>query len=234
MTFVLNGCSFSANYYDARHLATSLGCTNFVSLARGGRSNRQIIRTTLEYIESNPVKFVLLGLSMWDRYESDFLETVPNTDNWVNYRRQGVHDGSVNPTSIFHSGTDCQDVDVYIRNKYTYEYSLKSIDQLMCDLVMFTGYLDSQNIKYCIYNTCETNYTKYFETVNNFYLPIIQQNKRIVPLDKFISNLFLREQGATWAEAENVWPDHSKHYDGHYYRHLNDYLLQYLRENGLL
>lgn len=234
MTFVLNGCSFSANYYEARHLASQLGYNNFVSLARGGRSNRQIIRSTVEYIESNPVEFVMLGLSMWDRYESDFLTTVPNTDNWVNYRRQGVHDGSVGPESVFNSGTDFQDVDVYIRNKYNYEHSLKSIDQLMCDLVMFTGYVDSKNIRYCIYNTCETNYGKYFTTVNSTYQSIIQKNTRIVPLDSFISNLFLRAQGATWAEAENVWPDHSKHYDGEYYRHLNNYLLQYLQENGLL
>jgi len=233
MTFVLNGCSFSANYYEARHLANKLGYTNFVSLASGGRSNRQIIRTTLEYIESNPVAFVLLGLSMWDRYESDFLAAEYNTDNWVNYRRQGVHDGSVNAESTFNSGTDFQDVDVYIQNKYTYEHSLKSIDQLMCDIVMFTGYLDSRNIKYCIYNTCETNYSKYFDTVNSQYQPIIQKNPCIVPLDKFISNLFLHEQGSTWAESENVWPNHSKHYDGHCYRHLNNYLLQYLQENGL-
>lgn len=234
MTFVLNGCSFSANYYEARHLATSLGYTNFVSLARGGRSNRQIIRTTLEYIESNPVEFVLLGLSMWDRYESDFITAVPDTDNWVNYRRQGVHDGSVGPDTEFHSGTDFQDVDVYIRNKYTYEHSLKSMDQLMCDLVMFTAYLESKSINYCIYNTCETNYSKYFETVNSFYLPIIQKNKRIVPLDTFISNLFLYEQGSTWADAENIWPNHSKHYDGECYRHLNNYLLYYIKENNLL
>lgn len=234
MTFLLNGCSFSANYYLACHLAQRLGYDNFVSLARGGRSNRQIIRTTLEYIESNPVKFVMLGLSMWDRYESDFLAVEPNTDNWVNYRRQGVHDGSVDPESVFNSGTDFQDVDVYIRNKYNYEHSMKSIDQLMCDLVMFTGYLDSRNIKYCIYNTCETNYGKYFSTVNNFYQSIIQKNTRIVPLDTFISNLFLYDQGATWAEAENVWPNHSKHYDGAHYIHLNNYLLQYLQRNGLV
>ena len=233
MTFVLNGCSFSANYYEARHLASNLGYTNFVSLARGGRSNRQIIRSTLEYIENNPIAFVMLGLSMWDRYESDFLSIDPNVDNWVNYRRQGVHDGSVGPDSVFHSGTDFQAVDVYIRNKYNYEHSLKSIDQLMCDLVMFTGYLESQHIKYCIYNTCETNYGKYFDVVNNFYQPIIQKNPRIVPLDTFISNLFLHSQGATWSDAENVWPDHSKHYDGHCYRHLNNYLLQYLKENEL-
>lgn len=234
MTFILNGCSFSANYYLARHFGTLLGYDNFVNLARGGRSNRQIIRTTVEYIESNSVDFVLLGLSMWDRFESDFLATVPDIDNWVNYRRQGVHDGSVGPDSVFHSATDFQDVDVYIRNKYTYEHSMKSIDQLMCDLVMFTAYLESKNIKYCIYNTCETNYTKYFETVNSTYRAILEKNKRIVPLDKFISNLFLAEQGATWAESENVWPMHSKHYDGECYRHLNNYLLYYFRENGLL
>ena len=232
MTLLLNGCSFSANYYAARHLMPYVDCNNFVSLARGGRSNRQIIRTTLEYIEHNPVKFVLLGLSMWDRFESPFLEIEYNTDNWVNYRKQGVHDGSVSADSKFISGKT--DIDRYIGTKYQYEISMKWIDQLMCDLVMFTAYLDQLGIKYCIYNTCETNYGQYFDSVNNFYQGIIQQNRRIVPLDTFISNLFLREQGATWAEPENQWPDHAKHYDGKYYQHLNNYLLNYLTKNQLL
>lgn len=233
MIFLLNGCSFSANYYIAQNLASQLGYNNFVSLAKGGRSNRQIIRTTLEYIENNPVGFVLLGMSMWDRFESALLEIEPNIDNWVNTRRQGVHDGSTNADSNFIAKTDCQDIDRYIGTKFHYEVSMKCIDQLMCDLIMFTSYLEQRNIRYCIYNTCETNYSKYFDTVNNFYQPFIARNKGIVPLDTFISNLFLYEQGATWAEAENIWPNHSKHYDGEYYHHLNNYLLQYMKENSL-
>ena len=33
----------------------------------------------------------------------------------------------------------------------------------MCDLLMFTSYLEQKNIKYLIFNTCELEYKNYFE-----------------------------------------------------------------------
>ena len=234
MKFVLNGCSYAANYYLVKHLVRNLGYNEFFDLAKGGRSNRQLIRTTLEYIEEHGADFVLLSLSFWDRFESPFIEPELGVDNWVNYRRQGTQSGYIPAGAVFISGTDNHDIDKYIGTRYQYEVSMKCIDQQMCDLVMFTAYLDSKNIKYLIYNACETNYGKYFDTVSPKYRTMIERNPRIVPLDKFISNLFLSEHGATWAESENQWPPHAKHYDGEYYVHLNNYLLHYLTTNNLI
>jgi hypothetical protein len=233
MKFLLNGCSFCANYWLASKLATQLGYDEFTSLAKGGRSNRQLIRTTLEYIEKNSVDFVLIGLSFWDRFEGSFLKPELNVDNWVNYRKQGVQSGYIPENPNFNNDNSSSDIDRYIGTKYQYEINLKTIDQQMCDLVMFSSYLKTKNVKYLIYNSCETNYDLYFDTVSPFYKKIIESNPRIIPLNKFISNLFLLENGATWDPVEDQWPPHAKHYGDENYIHLNNYLLKYIKDNGL-
>jgi len=233
MKFLLNGCSFCANYYLARHLANQLGFTEFETIAKGGRSNRQLIRSTLEYVERNPVDFVLIGLTFWDRFEGAFLEPQLDVDNWVNYRKQGTQSGYIPQEPKFNNNKNIHEIDQYIGTRYEYEINLKTIDQQMCDLVMFTAYLTSKNIKYCIYNSCETNYGVYFDTVSPLYRKLIENKPGIVPLDKFISNLFLLENKATWNSVEDQWPPHAKHYDGEHYIHLNNYLLQYITQNNL-
>jgi hypothetical protein len=233
MKLLLNGCSFSANYGVAAKLGSDLGYDEFVNLAIGGSSNRRIIRTTVEYLEHNTVDFVLLGLTFWERQEGAFLKTQPHKDNWMSYNPMGLQGLFAPPDTEFVFDNTRSSIEKYILERYRYDLNLMYLDQLMCDLVMFTAYLEQRNIKYLIFNTCELEYTNYFTNFNSTYQKAIDQNKRIVPLDKFVSNVYLYEKDARYAPNEAQWSPNAIHYNSEEYRHINDYLLNYIRENRL-
>lgn len=69
LKLLLNGCSFCANYNDAAKLGWRLGMTEFTNLARGGSSNRRILRSTMDHVLENTVDFVMIGLTFYDRQE---------------------------------------------------------------------------------------------------------------------------------------------------------------------
>ena len=233
MKFVLNGCSFCGNYSLAEKLGLALGYTEFVNLAQGGSSNRRIIRSTVEHIEESGANFVLVGLSFWDRQEAAVLQTTPHGNNWVSYNSHGIQGTFAPPDSKFIFGNIRMDVEKHLKNSYRYTINLSVLDQLMCDLLMFTSYLEKKNVRYLIYNSCELDYADYWETINSRYRTAIESIPRIIPLDKFISNMYLHSLGADFAPDELRWQPNAIHYNGEEYHHLNKYFIKYLQENNL-
>ena len=233
MKFVLNGCSFCANYWVASKLASQLGYNEFINLSKGGSSNRRIIRTTMDYIQKNHVDFVLLGLTFWERQESPFLRNKKNADSWVSYNAEGLQGLFAPPDAEFIFGTQRSLIEKFVKESYKFNIHLVCIDQLICDILMFSSYLSSKNIRHVFFNTCETEYTNYFENFNDTYIKSIEENKNIVPLDKFISNVYLHKLGAKFDKLETRWDVNAIHYNGDEYIHINNYLLQYIKDNGL-
>jgi hypothetical protein len=232
MKLLLNGCSFSANYYSVHNLARHLGYTSVTSLAIGGSSNRRIIRSTIEYVEQNPdVGFVLLGLTFARRREGSFL-SLTDTDNWVQYSANGMQGLFVPQDAVLK--TDKTDIEQFIHSTYTNDVDIKHMDQLLCDLLMLSGYLDSRGIKHVFFNFCERRYGEYFDTIGARYRPMIEANKHIVPLDKFNANMFFHELGAKFGEPEARWEPFARHYNGDEYHHLNSFLLNHLQTNNLV
>jgi hypothetical protein len=235
MRLLLNGCSFSANYYLANHLARQLGLDDCVSLAIGGSSNRRIIRSTLEHLESNDdIGFVLLGLSFIRRAEGSFLLTQLDKDNWVQYGPSGIQGYYVPPGSQYKNDYTNDEYEQYVQSVYKFDVDIKYIDQLLCDLTMLSGYLNSKNIPHLFFNFCELRYPEYFNNTRSVYKQMIQSNKRIVPLDQFVGNLFLRDHNAKYNPVEERWKDYARHYDGDEYIHMNNYFMQYMRTNNLV
>jgi hypothetical protein len=233
MKLLVNGCSFSANYYLANNLAKQIGLDGAVSIANGGSSNRRIIRTTLEYLEEhNDIGFVLIGLSFSRRKEGTFLPVEKDVDNWVQYSNNGIQWHYIPEGSKFK--TSKEQVEQYIQDVYATDLDIKHIDQLLCDLTLLSGYLSNRGINHLFYNFCERRYLEYFENVNSKYQQIVERNPHIVPLDKFIANLFLYEHGAKYAEPEERWMPFARHYNGDEYIHLNNYFIHYLRTHKLI
>ena len=233
MKFVLNGCSFCANYWFASKLATSLGYDEFVNLSKGGSSNRRIIRSTMEYLQTNQVDFVLIGLTFWERQEGAFLNTKKNSDNWVSYNAEGLQGLFAPPNTEFVFGTPRSLIEKYVKDSYKIDVNLVYFDQLVCDILMFSSYLSKKNIRHLFFNTCETEYKNYFENFNDIFKNEIDDNVHIVPLEKFISNVYLHELGAKFDKVESRWDVNAIHYNGDEYIHINNYLLQYIKDNGL-
>jgi hypothetical protein len=233
MTFLLNGCSFSANYKQAGTLASQLGYDHFINLSRPGSCNRRIIRSTMEYLLGNQAKFVMLGLTFWDRQEGSFLPNRTDKDTWVSFSPNGLSDPFIPKDSDLLFNNSRSSIEKYVLDRYRYDLNLRYIDQLLCDLLMFTAYLDQNQIRYIIFNTCELEYATYYEQVNRRYQVAIRSNPRIISLTKFIMNMYLHECGAKQSIEETHLDPNCIHYDEREYRHVNEYMLNYILKNNL-
>lgn len=193
MNILLNGCSFMDNYYYKQHFDQLLDA-NTVNLARAGSCNRRIIRTTVDYIEKNPVDLVVLGLTFYDRQESPFVNKL---DPWVSYNSQGIQAVYSNPAD-YSSITEYKLISDYVLSRYRYDINLHYIDALYLDLRMFAAYLRENNIKFLIFNTCDTHL---FENLGSGFVPFT-----------FIGNVFLEQSGSKCMEQDQNLPVNARHH----------------------
>ena len=218
MKLLVNGDSYLANKIN-QDFATRLNCSELVNLASAVNSNSAIIRTTINYLESNPVEFVLIGLTFLDRFELSV-----DGSNWINCGVQGV----VNQTSL--ANIDIEQLNQHIRERYKFDYQyLTSVEQLFCDIIMLSGYLTSKNIKFCIFN--------WVHTFKDFNFPLkqsINRIKNIVSLDDFSANQFLHDNGVAPMAPDKDLPAFIRHHKLEYYYLLENYLYDYCVRNQLI
>lgn len=220
MNVLLNGCSFLDNYYYREHFKELLGAT-VTTIAKPGSSNRRIIRTTVDYCELAKPDFVILGLTFYDRQESPFLhESKPREGPWVSYNSRGFQ-ATFCEADDFESTAEHKLISDYIRDRYRYDINQHYLEQLYLDLKMFTAWLQSQSIGYCIFNTCDRHHTAQFA------------DPGIVPLD-FIANDFLQANGCRHHEADDELPHNARHHYGEDVILLVAHIVEYIQRNRLI
>ena len=183
------------SYYYREHFNQLLNART-VNIARAGSSNRRIIRTTVEYVEQNPVDLVVLGVTFYDRQESPLID---RADPWVSYNSQGMQ-AQFASADDFASTTEHKLVDDYVRSRYQFDINQHYRDQLYLDLKMLAAYLKEQGIKFCIFNTCDTHL---YENLGPGFVPFT-----------FVGNVFLEQQGAVAMEADRDLPANARHHYG--------------------
>lgn len=220
MNVLLNGCSFLDNYYYREHFKNLLG-GNITSIAKPGSSNRRIIRTTIDYCEIAKPDFVVVGLTFYDRQEGAFLqEPKPREGHWVSYNSQGLQGSFINSDDTIIDATYRQ-VDDYVKSRYRYDINTHYLEQLYLDLKMFTAWLRTQGIGYCIFNMCERHHTAEFA------------DPGIVPFD-FIANDFLQQNGCRHHEEDDALPTNARHHYGEDVILLVAHLVEYIQRNQLI
>jgi hypothetical protein len=202
------------SYYYGQHLNRLLSA-NTVNLAKPGSSNRRIIRTTVDYIEQNPVDLVILGLTFYDRQESPF--KVDKEDPWVSYNSQGMQAVFSDPAD-FSSTTEHKLVGDYILSRYRYDINEHYLDSLYLDLRMLAGYLRNKGIEFCIFNTCDKHHKN------------IDLGLGFVPFS-FIGNEYLEQNGSVCMEQDKDLPFNARHHYGDDVIILVKYLLDYINDN---
>lgn len=217
MNLLLNGCSFVDNYYYKIHYDRLLSAST-VNLAKPGSSNRRIIRTTVDHVEHNPVDFVIIGLSFYDRQEGPF--KLRAKDPWVSYNVQGMQAMFAEPED-FESTVEQKLIGDYITSRYRYDINEHYLEQLYLDLQMFAGYLRSKRIGFCVYNTCDRHHRN------------INLGPEFVPLD-FVSNQFLSESGCQPYEKDLDLPVNARHFYGEDVILLVEYLVEHIKRNQLI
>lgn len=183
------------SYYYKQHF-DSLLSANTVNLARAGSSNRRIIRTTVDYIEQNPVDLVVLGLTFYDRQESPLVE---RADPWVSYNSQGMQAQFASDRD-FANTVEHKLVDDYVKSRYRFDINAHYIEQLYLDLRMLAAYLRERGIKFCIFNTCDQHL---HESLGTGFVPFT-----------FVGNTFLEQQGSECMEQDKHLPQNARHHYG--------------------
>lgn len=236
-TLLLNGCSYahwwSHEWFttgNISRLANSLGYDEVVNLATPGSSNSRIFRTTLEYLTSNPdVEFVVIALTFYSRFEAPWAETRPIEGRWVSYSSNGIKNESGFESPLY----DHPHIKRYIADRFRYDLGIEYIDKLLADLIFFTGWLDSQGYKYCVFNTCEHLYSDPHGFFDAKKIRWLAENPRVIDIKEFISNKWMHEHGAICPETEKQLEPLFRHYGNDGYTMLNDFLHEYITEHCL-
>lgn len=209
------------SYYYAQHFTNLLGATT-VNLAKPGSSNRRIIRTTIDYLESAPVDFVVLGLTFYDRQEGPFL-TIPKNSvegRWVSYNNQGFQATFIS-SSDFDSTVEHKMTEDYVKSRYRYDIGEQYLEQLYLDLRMFAGYMRNRGTGFCVFNTCDRHHWS------------VDLGPEFVPFD-FVGNEYLEQMGSVPFEQDIDLPQNARHHYREDVKILVDYLIDYARRNQLL
>lgn len=200
------------SYYYREHFNQLLNA-NTVNIARAGSSNRRIIRTTVEHIEQNPIDLVIIGLTFYDRQESPL---VNRADPWVSYNSQGMQ-AQFACADDFSNTTEHKLVDDYVKSRYKFDINQHYREQLYLDLKLFAAYCQTQNIKYCIFNTCDTHL---YESLGPGFVPFT-----------FIGNTFLEQQGSQCMEQDKDLPINARHHYNKDVIILVKKLIEYIDDN---
>ena len=168
-----------------------------VNIARAGSSNRRIVRTTVDYIEQNPVDFVVLGLTFYDRQESPLSNRL---DPWVSYNNQGMQ-AVFADVADFDSVEQHRQLGEYILSRYRYDINEHYLEALYLDLRMFAAYLKQKGIKFCIFNTCDRHHNS------------VDLGAGFVPFT-FIGNEYLEQNGSVCMEQDKDLPANARHHYG--------------------
>jgi hypothetical protein len=197
MNTLINGCSFMDSYHYQNQFSQLLG-GSAVNIARAGSSNRRIVRTTVEYIEQNPVDLVVLGLTFYDRQESPLKPQHVNP--WVSYNSQGMQ-AQFASADDFSSSTEHKLVDDYVKSRYRFDINQHYVEQLYLDLKLLASYLRERSIEFCIFNTCDRHHQN------------VDLGPGFVPFT-FIGNEYLEQNGSICMEQDKDLPANARHHYG--------------------
>lgn len=199
------------SYYYSEHFSQLLNART-VNISRAGSSNRRIIRTTVEYIEHNPVDLVILGLTFYDRQESPLVD---RADPWVSYNSQGMQ-AQFASAEDFSSTVEHKLVDDYVKSRYRYDINQHYREQLYLDLKLLAAYLRENQIKFCIFNTCDRHLTA---NLGLGFVPFT-----------FIGNEYLEQNGSVCMEQDKHLPVNARHHYGEDVIILAKYLVNVIND----
>jgi hypothetical protein len=225
-SLLINGCSYTVNWNQTcREFGKKLNFENTINLSLRGSSNDRIFRSTLEYIFKNKVDFVILALTFWDRQEAPWAKE----GTWTDYSSKGI----VRPSEV--ASPDIYDS--YIQDSFRYDIDNNYIDKLLNNIITFSGWLDSQNIKYLIFSSPGGHYAEpgflfnhYKNTIEK--LAYVRKNPRLIDGGDWSSNRYMADNGGVSEERD--LESNIKHYNADSFNILNRFIIDYVKKHNLL
>ena len=244
---LINGCSYAVWWKNYHQLSDRLGFESCVNLGMNGSSNDRIFRTTVDYIIKNPqVEFVVLMTTFINRFEAPWARHKDGYEGfWVSYSPQGLTGPNLEKLLML-DDAELRKINKFIEDRYVLDLTRHGYaynDKFFTNLIQLTGWLQSQNIKYCIFNACEDliEHSVKLGIVNLNNVEYLTRDPRIIDIRTFMSNQYMYEQGAVIRDEERQAFDRINipvdprwvHYGEDGYTKLNDFLYNYITDKCL-
>ena len=225
---LLNGCSFAQFWDLSEKFVQDLGCGNSVNLGKAGTSFQRTCRTTVEWIAQNGnPHFVLIPITFAHRWELALNKDEDDIDgSWVPLQNSNFISDKFNlqDTSVKEIQKLCDQYYKMIPTVKTYW------DKLFTEIVMLSGFLDHLKIPYLMWDMCNGFDTKHIKGYKGFQkIELINNNKNVINLWEFCGNSFMRE---TMQEDEKAsTPQFAHHHAPAQLRHLEEFILKYIKDH---
>lgn len=225
-TLLVNGCSFTRCWNPSDSFVRSLNCTNVINLSKNGTSFQRSCRSTVEWIaqNSNP-SFIIIPITFSHRWELALNED------------EDIIDGSWLPLQNLNSLSEnykLEETTIKKLTKLVDEYykiipTIKTYwDKMFTEIIMFSGWLDSKNIPYLLFDMCNQFDKKHLKGYKGFKkIKLIEKNKKIIDLFKFCGNYYMW-QSMNEENKKSIDPLTYHHYSNEYQK-LENYLQNYLQ-----
>jgi len=236
---LINGCSYGNAWQRGKKdqdIANKLNSNTFTNLSNRGSSNGRIYHSTMEFISKNPdVDFVILSLTFCHRFEGPWADVKDIYDGrWICYASHGIPPHWLNRMKGKNSA-ELDKINKYIQDRIILDAGIEYVNRYLENIITFSSWLDSKNIRYCIFNACEglKNIIATEPDIEMEKISWIKENKRIIDIENFISNQWMHDNGANIPYEGLGLDPKIVHYDKDGYALLNDFLYSYITENCL-
>jgi len=232
---VVNGCSYMEVYSAGRgykDLAERLGMSSSESLAIGGSANTRIIRTTLKhsYQALQPTLYVL-GMTFLSRLEIPILENQSTFEGrWTNPQNQQF-------AKDWQYGWGQDETNQFVTLKLNSEmYSiLDRVEDLMYKILSMIASLHARGHRVLVYQQADPLYQEYLD---NPRLDLFKSTSAIVDGYRWRAVPWQLSNGVPPTDygANPIYdvPDDIKHPRAGHHQKLNEFLVDYIRENSIL
>jgi hypothetical protein len=117
----------------------------------------------------------------------------------------------------------------YIKDRYKYDLGWQYVEKMLDDVIMFSGWLESKQIKYLIFSSpIAFNLHSYNLDSLKYKLDYIRLNPNILDLENWSANQYMYEQGCAWDRRDNHFEPNIRHYTPESYLILNKFIVEYL------
>jgi hypothetical protein len=225
---LFNGCSFVQFWNLSDEFVQSVGCEEVVNLGKSGTSFSRTIRSTIEWISQNDLpNFVMIPITFAHRWELALNKDEDKIDgSWIPLQNKNFLQDEFNLQD-----SSIEDIKKLVDDYYKIIPTIKTYwDRMFTDIIMFAGFLESKKIPYLMYDMCngfDKSHIKGYKGFNK--IKLIEQNNNIIDIWSFCGNRFMRN---TMEEnVKKATPEYAYHHGPEQHRHLEKYLIEYIKKS---
>jgi len=225
-TLLLNGCSFGECWTPTQNFIGNLGCDNVVNISKLATSFQRTCRSTIEWIAQNGnPEFVIVPITFAHRWELAISRNEDQIDgSWFPLQRKELLDEYLEQ---LHGDVDINKLKIMMDLYYGTIPTIKTYwDKLFSEVIMLSAFLESKKIRHLFFDMCNEFDRKHLKGYNGFEkLKLIGTNKDVIDLFKFCGNKYM------WDSMDNNdGVDSNIHHAPDQYKHLENYLLNFINQ----